>query len=268
MLRQTFCHIDGVSQSAERRLWDIGIIDWRDLQKKSETIFSERKMINIKEQLKESEEALISENFRYFLTKLPKAALPRIYPHCKNRLAYLDIETTGLFEQSRITTITVYDGLTIKTYVDGINLDKFSNDAESYDVMVTYNGTRFDLPFIKRKFGRLPMWLHIDLCPILHAWGSYGGLKASETRYGIKRTRNDCIDGRQAVELWNRYETTGDMKSLNVLLQYNIQDTLSLELILIALYNCSMNGCLMHRKISRPVQPNPKEAINCLFFDS
>jgi uncharacterized protein YprB with RNaseH-like and TPR domain len=65
----------------------------------------------------------------------------------------LDIETTGLDRQyNSITTIALYDGHEIKTYVHGQNLDDFIEDIQQYKVIVSYNGKSFDIPFIENFF--------------------------------------------------------------------------------------------------------------------
>jgi uncharacterized protein YprB with RNaseH-like and TPR domain len=48
-----------------------------------------------------------------------------------------------------ITTIALYDGHEIKTYVQGQNLDDFIEAIPQYNVIVIYNGKSFDIPFIE-----------------------------------------------------------------------------------------------------------------------
>ena len=70
------------------------------------------------------------------------------FPSSGNSTVYLDIETTGLDRYfNDITTIALYDGHVIKTYVQGQNLDDFIEDIYKYKVIVTYNGKSFDIPF-------------------------------------------------------------------------------------------------------------------------
>ena len=45
------------------------------------------------------------------------------------------------------------------------------------------------------------------------------------------------IDGFFAVLLWDEYQRTGDQKALDTLLAYNIQDTVTLENLLVTAYN-------------------------------
>ena len=62
------------------------------------------------------------------------------FPSSGNSTVYLDIETTGLDRHIDITTIALYDGQEIKTYVQGQNLDDFIEEIQRYKVIVRYNG--------------------------------------------------------------------------------------------------------------------------------
>ena len=48
-----------------------------------------------------------------------------------------------------ITTIAVYDGTSVFTYVQGENLQDFKEDIQKYKVLVTWNGKCFDIPFLQ-----------------------------------------------------------------------------------------------------------------------
>ena len=61
---------------------------------------------------------------------------------------------TGLSrDYNEITTIALYDGDEVRTYVNGRNLDAFKEDILDYKVLVTFNGKCFDEPFIEQYFG-------------------------------------------------------------------------------------------------------------------
>jgi uncharacterized protein YprB with RNaseH-like and TPR domain len=99
-------------------------------------------------------------------------------------------------------------------------------------ILYTYNGARFDLPFIKAKLGLdLTEYLtHKDLMYDCWRKNLYGGLKKVETKLGITR-RTHGIDGRMAVKLWYDYETYANKKSLALLLEYNEEDVLNLRVL-------------------------------------
>jgi uncharacterized protein len=152
--------------------------------------------------------------------------------------AFLDIETTGLSPlYSDITVIGVYlvgNGTErmvqlVGEEVTAKNLREVLNDVHT---IYTYNGSRFDLPFIRE-------WLGVDLkatynhCDLMyHCWRSklYGGLKMVEVQLDISRELKD-MDGYQAVLLWWRYQNHGDKKALKLLLHYNREDVMNLTVL-------------------------------------
>lgn len=152
--------------------------------------------------------------------------------------AYLDIETTGLDPRySEITVIGVYlDGPSRNKMVqlvgEAVRWCNLAPVLEGVRVLYTYNGSRFDLPFIREKLGvDLSVLLnHCDLMYVCWRLGLYGGLKKVEQRLGIRRRLKD-IDGRMAVVLWDRYKRYGDIESLRLLLEYNGEDVYNLRLL-------------------------------------
>jgi uncharacterized protein YprB with RNaseH-like and TPR domain len=48
------------------------------------------------------------------------------------------------------------------------------------------------------------------------------------------------IDGFFAVLLWDEYQKTGDQKTLDTLLSYKIQDTITLESLMVTSYNMKL----------------------------
>ena len=151
----------------------------------------------------------------------------RIYQEFRSSTAYIDIETTGLeIWEADITTIALYDGNAIKYYVKGQNLDEFIHDIEKYNVIVTYNGKTFDVPFIENHFGTVLKHAHIDLRYVLKSLGYSGGLKKCEKALGINRGDLDGVDGDFAVLLWRDYQQNQNEKALETLLAYNIEDVI------------------------------------------
>jgi uncharacterized protein YprB with RNaseH-like and TPR domain len=156
-------------------------------------------------------------------------------------MVYLDIETTGLDRYfNDITTIALFDGNEIKTYVQGQNLEDFIEDIQKYKVIVTYNGKSFDVPFLEQYFNIRLDHAQIDLRYVLYSLGFSGGLKGCERQVGMDRGDLTDIDGFFAVLLWDEYQRTGDQKALETLLAYNIQDTINLENLMVTVYNMKL----------------------------
>ncbi len=238
MLLHTFCHIPGIGCGTERKFWDAGVCQWDDLLGRDPAGLSPAQLIRARDHVRKSLSRLAAGEAAYFGTLLPSSEQWRLFPQFRDAIAYLDIETTGLSAgHDHITTIALYDGRSVRHYVYEINLDQFARDIRDYRVLVTYNGRCFDVPFIERSLGiRLPQ-AHIDLRYVLKSLGYAGGLKGCENQLGLARGDTADIDGFLAVLLWRMYERDGDEKALETLLAYNVQDVLTLELLLTIAYN-------------------------------
>ena len=151
MLKNTFHHIRGIGSTTERRLWDAGILSWEDLLNNQPVILSRKKRETLTAAIEESMQHLEARNPHYFGQRLPSNQSWRVFKDFRDRIAYLDIETTGL--EGEITTIALYDGQSIRTYVQGQNLDQFERDIYEYDIIVTYNGKCFDVPLSNQTWG-------------------------------------------------------------------------------------------------------------------
>ena len=150
--------------------------------------------------------------------------------------AYLDIETTSLNPDCREITVIglcLDDGYKfemIQLCGDEISATKLAEIIKKVKVLYTYNGTRFDIPYIKTKLGvDLTRYCkHRDLMHECQQRNLYGGFKEIEKKLGIKRKLKG-VGGTIAVQLWRNYELYGDLNSLSKLLEYNREDVLNLR---------------------------------------
>lgn len=238
--------------------------DWQDALSTAVMPLSSSRRQHLGSALLESEARLAAGDARHFSNALPSSELWRIFPEFRESVAYLDIETTGLGSPGDyITTIALYDGHSVQTYVQGHNLRAFCQDVQRYGLLVTYNGASFDLPFIRSDL-RLQMGhAHIDLRYVLASLGYRGGLKACEKRLGIDRGDLVDLDGFFAVLLWRDYEHNRNQKALETLLAYNVLDVVNLETLMVLAYNLKLEGTPFEktRRLPLPVQPaNPFRA--------
>ena len=189
-------------------------------------------------QLEQSLYHLKRRNAQYFSHKLAPSLHWRLYPEFCQRVAYLDIETTGPSPHDcAITVIGLYDGHQPRVYVRGRDLACFGADIEEFTLLVTYNGEAFDLPFIRRELGLPLRQAHIDLRRPLAALGYTGGLKKIEQRLGLEREGPlALLDGWCAVLLWH-YHRQGQAGALDTLLRYNLEDVIHLPALLAEVYN-------------------------------
>lgn len=150
--------------------------------------------------------------------------------------AYLDIETTGLSPRYHYITVAgVYtvqdkDAKLVQLVGDEVTGDNLMAALGGVNTIYTYNGSRFDLPFIGISLGieLIKYFKHCDL--MYNCWQNnlYGGLKAVERQLRIERRLKD-ISGRDAVWLWWRYQSHHDYQALQTLLEYNREDLFNLK---------------------------------------
>ena len=237
MLQHTFSHIHGIGKTIEKKLWAAGVRSWHDWQNPAPIRISAGSRAEASSIIEASQTALDSCDPSFFTSRLPAGDSWRIFSDFRHSVAYLDIETTGLDDFAEITTIALYDGQDIYTYVNGHNLDDFVDDIEKYKVIVSYNGKSFDVPFIERYFRIRLTHAQIDLRYVLARLGFKGGLKGCEKQLGLSRGNLDGVDGYFAVLLWQEYKKTGSERALETLLAYNIEDTVNLERLAVEAYN-------------------------------
>ena len=229
MLEHTFIHIPGIGPKTERYLWRNGILTWKHFLSNKKSLLSHTRDAFVRQNLEASLEN--RDNIRFFQDRLSSADLWRVFNRFKEKAVYLDIETSGLYQGvDEITVIGLYDGKTVKTFVQGINLAEFESEITSYQLIITFNGAQFDLPFIRRQFPNISLPpAHIDLRFFLKKLGYRGGLKAIEKSFGLHRASAiDGIDGYEAVLLWKAYQW-GDESALDRLILYNTADIVHLK---------------------------------------
>jgi len=150
--------------------------------------------------------------------------------------AFIDIETTGLSPwESEITVIGFYicsgmESRSVQLVGRDITRTEVLAILEGVDTIYTYNGARFDLPFIYQHLGinLAEMYDHCDL--MFQCWRNNlkGGLKGVEKQLGISR-ESEGVDGLEAIRLWNRYLYSADLEALETLLRYNLEDVVNLK---------------------------------------
>ncbi len=152
--------------------------------------------------------------------------------------AYLDIETTGLSPYySQITVVGIYStwehgSRFVQLVGDEVSSDNLIKSLRGVATLYTYNGSRFDLPFIDLHLG-IKLAEVISHCDLMYdCWrlGLKGGLKCVERQLRIPRRLRD-VNGYQAIRLWWRYVNDYDEAALETLLQYNKEDVLNLKVL-------------------------------------
>ena len=227
MLRHSFIHVPGVGEKRERDLWRKGFVDW-DAFRRLHPPGAWRDLIL--DRLDDEAAA----------RALPRREAWRLAAEFPRRTLFLDIETTGLsFEGDSVTCVGVSDGRSVAAYVRGENLSKFPEALSGVELLVTYNGSMFDVPVLQRAFPRIDFarFHHIDLRFPLHRLGLKGGLKGVEKKLGLARPDAiEGVDGYTAVLLW-RAHRAGHEAALETLLRYCLEDVVNLKPLLAEAYN-------------------------------
>jgi uncharacterized protein YprB with RNaseH-like and TPR domain len=231
MLRNTFVHIEGVGPVTEARLWRQGILSWEELLRRHRSGTSTGvRLARLVPWAEDSARALRKGGIEYFARLLPSSEQWRLYPEFHDSVAYVDIETTGLNQAyNQITVVALYDGKGFHAFVRGKNLEAFPRAVSRYKLIVTFNGSTFDIPFLRSAFRSFTPRAHLDLRWPLRKLGYSGGWKRIEREIGFRRPQHlREIDGYEAVLLWNEYRA-GRRDALTRLVDYAEQDVRSLE---------------------------------------
>ncbi len=233
MLEQTFCHVQGITPAFEQLLWQNGVKHWDDFLANVDQLpmLPKTKLAKIHSELPASKQALQRKDLSYFKATLPPKEQWRLAS--LGKIGYVDIETTGLSRWSdQITVLGIYDGKTPFLYVNGKNLHEAKAKLQEFDIVVTFNGKQFDMPFIEHHFACTYDVVHLDLRYMLKELGYHGGLKKIERELGLVRDASvQHVDGFEAVRLWHRYQR-GHQESLQKLLKYNEEDVVNLQALL------------------------------------
>ncbi|MXR51816.1 exonuclease [Halovenus sp. WSH3] len=224
-VENSFLGAEGIGETIERRLWRQGVTHWTEFDHDCEGVGPTRAE-RIESFIEGGQRALERGDVSYFERSFPTGARWRLYESFRDQACFFDIETTGLDKRSSVvTTVSLHrDGQT-RTLVRGDDLTRedLLGAFEDAGLVVTFNGARFDIPFLEHAFDIDLDLPHIDLMPTCRKVGLSGGLSEIERELGIGRELPD-VDGREAVRLWHEHERGVD-GALDRLIEYNQEDT-------------------------------------------
>ncbi|HEX9277590.1 MAG TPA: ribonuclease H-like domain-containing protein [Casimicrobiaceae bacterium] len=225
----------GISADREQALWRSGVATWDDLERiyqpQLSLITGRGGSSAALRELDLSREALARRELQYFAEKLPKREHYRLAYAFPEETIFLDIETTGLSRYyDYITLVGVSQGKSYYVHLRGCNPQPLIEAINSAKVVVTFNGSLFDLPFVRQEFAevRIPL-VHVDLRFLARRAGLSGGQKEIEERLSIKRPAQvSNVRGDSAPALWHRFRR-GDEEALRRLMLYNYSDVLGMK---------------------------------------
>lgn len=228
-IENSFILAPGIGEKTEKKLWQKGVTKWD--QATSTNALGKSKKERLENFLNKAKKNLSVGNSAFFDDKLPSKSKWRMYKNFEEDACFFDIETTGLDkQQNKVTTVSFYRNGESKTLIQGQDLTKEKLEKEFFEssILVSFNGKRFDQPFLEQSFRMNITNPHIDLMYPFKRLGYSGGLKNIEKDLGVERELED-IDGREAVRLWKKYEKNNDEAALERLVRYNQYDAKNLQ---------------------------------------
>ncbi|MBX0286638.1 ribonuclease H-like domain-containing protein [Haloarcula salinisoli] len=226
-VENSFIGVDGVGEQTEQSIWEQGVTHWDEFEP---SVVGGKRGDRIDQFIREGREYLDAADVAYFDRQFPSSEQWRLYETFDEQACFFDIETTGLDEhRNQVTTVSLHQAGETETLVAGDDLTAGNLRAAfaDADLLVTFNGKRFDVPFLEANFDVDLQRPHLDLMYTCKKIGLSGGLKQVEQDIGIERDRPD-ISGQDAVRLWREHER-GQDGSLETLVSYNREDTVNLQ---------------------------------------
>lgn len=229
-IENSFIPVRGVGEQTERELWRAGITHWNDFDG---SVVGATTADRIETFIETATDRLDAGDSRFFDEQFPSSERWRFYENFRGDTCFFDIETTGLSqERDDVTTVSFHQDGETTTLVQGDNLtagalrEQFDDAA----LVATFNGARFDVPFLETSFDVDVDVPHVDLMYPCKRLGLTGGLKSIEQEVGIGRDEPD-ITGQDAVRLWHEYER-GSEEALDTLVRYNRDDARNLQTLM------------------------------------
>ncbi|MCP4135123.1 MAG: ribonuclease H-like domain-containing protein [bacterium] len=234
MIDEVFVHCPGIGPQRETRLKELGFHNWENSIREQEKLpFKKKRKEQFLEAIQNSIEAYQANDIGFLVNQFPNKEHWRILHTYFENATFFDIETTGLYwYESHVTVISAWHRGKLHTFLYGENMDDFLDLVDEADLLVSFNGNCFDVPFIEQTFN-IPQieCPHIDLRWVAYHKGYRGGLKLIEKELGIWRPQEICeVDGFEAVELYYQW-LKGDLNSLNKLVQYCNADVMATYLL-------------------------------------
>lgn len=186
------------------------------------------------------------------------------FKDCK--VVIIDIETTGLVSEKNkvilggLIVVSENSSEAIQFFAETkadekLMLEKFLPHLTNADVIISYNGTAFDLPFLNKRLikydlpGQIPLYKSFDLYKILRKSSLSKILpnlkqKTVEDYMGISSERADQISGKQCVDYYQAYLTTRDPLYKEAILLHNKDDLFQLKKLLGLLINLDLHEAM------------------------
>jgi len=241
MLCSSFQLAPGLGRRSEQRLWQHGVLRWQDYDPCGGLLTSHSDAL-LRPALERAQAAFDAREVDDLARLLPPEEHWRLFGEFADGAAYLDIETSDdTVGAGFISAIGMLDRRGPRLLLAGPALQSFPELASGWSMLVTFNGSSFDLPILRRVF---PDWqpplAHIDLRHVLRRLGYSGGLKAIERRVPLLHlARPAHLDGLSAGQACGLFALgrNGDRAALRRFAEYNLYDVINLRTLMAYAYN-------------------------------
>jgi len=232
LITEALLHCAGIGPVRLAQLNELGIRTWTDVLDQQESLPPARGRA-LAEECTRCLTALDTEDIRYFTNQFAPRDKWRILTHFLDQASFFDIETVGLEYDAAITVICCWHDGQLHHFVEHENLDEFLLLLDEIKLLVSFNGSSFDVPRILDAFHipDLPC-AHLDMRWTCFHQGETGGLKEIATRAGIARPHDlDSADGELAVQLWFDWQRNQNATARKMLIRYCASDVLLLLML-------------------------------------
>lgn len=185
----------------------------------------------------------------------------------------LDIESTGLNPQRNHFILgglyipsegVLHQFLAETKSEEEETLNAYMQLVEKLDMVVTYNGRHFDLPFLEKRwqmYSDEPPTIpyNLDLYLLLNGYSPVKRFvpnlkqKTVENYMGLWQNRRDEISGGDSADLYNAYERAPDPYLEETILLHNSDDVMQLSRMLLITAKCEFDKAMSH--LGFPVGP-------------
>lgn len=230
MITEAFQHCQGIGPVRLAALQQAGVRTWHDAVAAPDRIPAGIREPVVAECLR-SLQAFAEADIRYFVDHLMPQDRWRILAQYLEHAAWFDIETTGLEYDATITVIVCWHRNQLHTFVEHENLDDFLDLLDDIPLLVSFNGSTFDVPRVLAGFHipELPC-PHLDLRWPCYYHGLRGGLKQVTAGLGVQRPHDlQNADGDLAVRLWAQWQHQKNAAAREQLIRYCAADVLLLR---------------------------------------
>ncbi|HHU17838.1 MAG TPA: ribonuclease H-like domain-containing protein [Clostridiales bacterium] len=185
-------------------------------------------------------------------------------------IGVIDIETTGI---NPLRNRFILGGLLVPDSAGKCTMQFFAESKEEetallhtylshlrdLDVLISYNGDQFDIPFLMKRLQNyntntddLLFCYSFDIYQILHRFSMLRKVlpnlqqKTVEAFLGLWSKRTDEISGAESVELYYRFLGTGDSTVRDIILLHNKDDILQLSRLIKILGKLDLHEIMFH----------------------